>query len=126
MGNPLQPALPTISIKAETLFSIGPFNFTNSMLFTLIVIAGLTLFFYFATRKMSLVPRGAQNVAEILIEFLLGLVEGTAGKRVGRRIFPLIATLFLFIIVANWAGLLPGVGTIGGCYPAHETTGEGQ
>src|SRR5438132_7346796 len=107
--------LPPISIKAEPIFTIGGFGFTNSMLFTLLVIAGLTLFYVFAMRKRSLVPSGAQNLAEALVELLLGLVEGTAGRRVGRRIFPLIATLFLFIIVANWSGLLPGVGTIGYC-----------
>src|SRR5437868_14691717 len=112
----LKPALPPISIKAGPLFSIGGFGFTNSMLLSLIVVVGLTLFFFFATRRISLVPKGIQNLAEVLVEFLLGLVEGTAGKRVGRRIFPLIATLFLLIIVANWSGLLPGVGTIGGCY----------
>jgi F-type H+-transporting ATPase subunit a len=114
---------PPISIKAEPIFTVptplGDFTFTNSMLFTLIVIAGLTLFFAVATGRMSLVPRGAQNLAEVLVEFLLGTVEGTAGKVVGRRIFPLIATLFLFIIVANWSGLLPGVGTIGYCGEHH-------
>jgi F-type H+-transporting ATPase subunit a len=119
----LSPVLPPISIKAEPLFTIptpiGDFNFTNSMLFTLVVIIGVTLFFALALRRTSLVPRGAQNVAETVVEFLLGLVEGTAGRRVGRRIFPLIATLFIFIIVANWSGLLPGVGTIGGCYTEH-------
>ena len=119
--------LPPISIKAEPLFQIptpfGSFPFTNSMLYTLIVVGALTLFFALATRRMSLVPKGAQNFAEVLVEFLLGTVEGTAGKAVGRRIFPLIATLFLFIIVANWSGLLPGVGTIGMCVK-HEEAGE--
>jgi F-type H+-transporting ATPase subunit a len=62
-------------------------------------------------------------VAESAVELLLGLVEGTAGRRVGRRIFPLIATLFLFIVVANWSGLIPGVGTIGGCYAEEHATG---
>src|SRR5438132_818760 len=116
--------LPPISIKAEPIFTIGGFGFTNSMLFTLLVIAGLTLFYVFAMRKRSLVPSGAQNLAEALVELLLGLVEGTAGRRVGRRIFPLIATLFLFIIVANWSGLIPGVGTIGGCYTVTEASGQ--
>jgi F-type H+-transporting ATPase subunit a len=115
----IQVKLPPISIKAEPLFNIptpfGDFTFTNSMLFTLVVIAALVIFFSLATRRMKLVPKGAQNFAEALVELLLGITEGTAGKRVGRRIFPLIATLFLFIIVANWSGLLPGVGTIGYC-----------
>ncbi|MDQ3928745.1 MAG: F0F1 ATP synthase subunit A [Chloroflexota bacterium] len=125
-GIDISPKLPPISLRAEVLFDIqtpiGPIHFTNSMLYTLIVIAGLALFFALATRRMGVVPKGSQNFAEAIVEFLLGTTEGTAGRRVGRRIFPLIATLFLFIIVANWSGLLPGVGTIGGCY----RLGEGE
>jgi F-type H+-transporting ATPase subunit a len=121
-------SLPPISIKAETLFELGPLAFTNSMLYTLIVIAFLVIFSIIAMRRLSLVPRGAQNFAEAVVEFLLGLTEGTAGKRVGRRIFPLIATLFIFIITANYAGLLPGVGTVGACLEHHAaapgSTGE--
>jgi F-type H+-transporting ATPase subunit a len=115
--------LPPISIKAEPLFDIstplGHFTFTNSMLYTLIVIGVLALFFALATRRMSMVPKGSQNFAEAIVEMLLGITEGTAGKRVGRRIFPLIATLFIFILIANYAGLLPGVGTIGFCAKHH-------
>lgn len=125
-------ALPPISIKAESLFDIplpwgGTLIFTNSMLQTLLVVVGLTIFFAIATRKMNLVPKGAQNAAEAIVELLLGLVEGTAGKRVGRRIFPLIATLFIFILVANYSGLLPGVGTIGKCVTVttEEASGSG-
>lgn len=121
----LQSKLPPISIKAETLFDIptpfGALHFSNSMLYTLIVMAAIVLFFALATRRMSLVPKGAQNFGEAIVEFLLGVTEGTAGKAVGRRIFPLIATLFIFIIVSNWSGLLPGVGTIGGCEREHTT-----
>lgn len=61
----------------------------------------------------QLVPGRLQSIFEMVVEFLLGLVEGTAGKRLGRRIFPLIGGLFIFIIVANYTGLLPGIGTIG-------------
>jgi F-type H+-transporting ATPase subunit a len=126
-GIDLESKLPPISIKAEPLFTVstplGDFPFTNSMLFTLVVIGALTLFFAIATRRMRLVPKGAQNFGEALVELLLGISEGTAGKAVGRRIFPLIATLFLFIIVANWSGLLPGVGTIGYCGEHHEEGG---
>lgn len=111
--------LPPISIKAEDIFAIplpwGTFTVTNSMFQTLLVVLGITIFAILATRKMSLVPKGAQNLAEAIVELLLGITEGTAGKRVGRRIFPLIATLFIFILIANYSGLLPGVGTIGEC-----------
>ena len=104
---------PHVSLAAEKLFNIGPIPVTNSMLTMFLVMLGLVLFFGLATRRMELVPRGAQSVAETIVEMLLGLVEGTAGRRVGRTIFPLIATLFIFILTANYAGLLPGVGTIG-------------
>ncbi|MEO8287999.1 MAG: F0F1 ATP synthase subunit A [Chloroflexota bacterium] len=121
--------LPPISIKAETLFEIplpwGSVAFTNSMLQTALVVLGIALFFFLATRKMNLIPKGVQNVGEAIVELLLGITEGTAGRRVGRRIFPLIATLFIFILVANYSGLLPGVGTIGHCIAPHETTTPG-
>lgn len=120
----IKPVLPPISFHAETIFSIGGYDVTNSMLFSALLVIAIALFFAIATRRMSLVPRGIQNVAESLVEFLLGLTEGTAGRRVGRRIFPLIATLFIFIIVANWSGLLPGIGTIGGCYREEAPAGQ--
>ena len=104
---------PHVSLAAERLFNIGPIPVTNSMLTMFLVMIGLVVFFALATRRMQRVPRGAQNVAEAVVEMLLNLVEGTAGRRVGRTIFPLIATLFIFILTANYAGLLPGVGTIG-------------
>jgi F-type H+-transporting ATPase subunit a len=116
----LTPAKPHPSIKAEPLFDIGPIHFTNSMLMTLIVMAILVLFFFTMTRAMKLVPGRGQNLAEAAVEALLGLTEGVAGKKLGRTIFPLIATLFIFILAANYLSLLPGVGSIGGCYPAHE------
>jgi F-type H+-transporting ATPase subunit a len=129
--NEFETKLPEISIKAEPLFDIplpwGSLTVTNSMLQTVLVVLGISLFFFLATRRMRLVPKGSQNFAEAIVELLLGITEGTAGKRVGRRIFPLIATLFIFILVANYSGLLPGVGTIGYCSaPHHETTTGGE
>jgi F-type H+-transporting ATPase subunit a len=113
----LTPAKPHPSIKAEPLFDLGPVHFTNSMLMTLIVIAILVIFFAVATRQLQMVPKGIQNLAEAAVEGLLGLTEGVAGKKLGRTIFPLIATLFIFILAANYLSLLPGIGSIGGCYP---------
>src|SRR3954447_19479589 len=114
---------PHVSLAAEKLFGIGPINVTNSMLTMFIVMLALVLFFAYATRRIASgspeaarkAPRGAQNFAEFVVETLLGLVESTAGKRLGRRILPLIATFFIFILTANYTGLLPGVGTIGFC-----------
>lgn len=101
-----------VEIAAETLFEIGPVAVTNSMLTMFMVMAAILLVFSLIARKASMVPGRGQGVIELIVEFLLSLVEGTAGKRVGRRIFPLISGIFIFILFANFSGLLPGVGTI--------------
>jgi len=100
-----------ISMAAETLFHIGPLPVTNTILTTWIVMAVLVILSILATRRMRLVPTGLQNAIEALVEVLLNLVEAVAGKELGRKIFPLIGTLFIFILTANWMGLLPGVGS---------------
>ncbi|CAN5569699.1 F0F1 ATP synthase subunit A [soil metagenome] len=102
-----------VSIRPETLFEIGPIQFTNSFLTMILVMVGLVLVGNWVARSATMVPTHGQSIFEMTAEFILSLVEGAAGKEVGRRIFPLIGSLFIFIIIANYAGLLPGVGTIG-------------
>lgn len=87
---------------------------TNSMLMT--YLAGLVLIAiaYFSTRKLTLVPRGFQNLLETIIEFLFNTANEVIGdKEQTKKYFPLLATIFLFILFNNWLGLLPGIGTIG-------------
>lgn len=109
-----------ISLPAETLIDLGFLRITNSAFTMLLVMAALVFFFAMVTRRLALVPGGLQNLAETVVEWLLELVEGAAGKNLGRRIFPLVATLFIFIITANYAGLLPFVGTVGFYREVHE------
>jgi F-type H+-transporting ATPase subunit a len=104
---------PIIELKAETIFSIGPFNVTNTYITSWIVIIFISLFAYAATRRMSLVPRGIQNLFEAILEALHNLVVGTAGEKHGRRFFPVIATIFLYVAICNWFGLLPFFATVG-------------
>lgn len=111
-----------VELAAEKLFSIGPIPVTNSMLMMFIVMALLLIVFGSIARRAQMVPTRGQGVLEGIVEFLLGLVEGTAGKSLGRRIFPLVAGIFIFIAFSNYSGLLPGVGTIG--YWDEETTAE--
>lgn len=79
----------------------------------ILVMVGLVLVGSWVARSATMVPTHGQSIFEMTAEFILSLVEGAAGKEIGRRIFPLIGGLFIFIIIANYAGLLPGVGTIG-------------
>lgn len=102
-----------ISVAPETLFMVGPVHVTNSM-FTMFLVMGLLLIAGAAmARGAKLVPGRWQSVFEVTAEFILDLVESTGGKVFGRRLFPLIGGIFVFIAIANYTGVLPGVGTIG-------------
>ncbi|MDD2766990.1 MAG: F0F1 ATP synthase subunit A [Candidatus Moranbacteria bacterium] len=103
-----------ISIAAEKLFSIGTFPVTNAFLIGVLVSIFLVSVTQLVVRKKTLVPRGIQNILEIIFEALLDLIESvTQDKKQARQFFPLIATIFLFVLLANWVGLLPGLGTVG-------------
>lgn len=105
--------LPAVRLAPDVIFSIGGFPVTNTLLCTWISIIALVALFYFGSRRRALIPSGIQNVVEVLVEFLLGLVEGVAGKEKGKKFFPLVATFFLFILVSNLLDIFPGVDTIG-------------
>lgn len=91
----------------------GTGGVTNSAVVALIVMIIILLFTRMATSKMALVPGKKQNFVEYIVEFLYGQVENIVGKKMAPKAFPLLATLFLFILLSNWLGLVPGVGTIG-------------
>ena len=102
-----------ISIAPEVLFNVGPVPVTNSML-TMFIVMGLILLAGTAiARNAKLVPGRWQSIFEVTAQFILELVESTGGKSFGRRLFPLIGSIFIFIALANYTGVLPGVGTIG-------------
>lgn len=91
---------------------------TNSIFVAAIVSAAVILLARKATRGLRMVPGPSQNIFEALIEFLYEGLEGIVGRRMAGKAFGLLATLFIFILVANWFGLLPGVGSVGW---GHET-----
>jgi F-type H+-transporting ATPase subunit a len=66
-----------------------------------------------AMKNAQQVPQGAQNFWEYLVESLYGFLEGIIGHELVKKTFWFFATIFIFILFANWAGLIPGVGTIG-------------
>ena len=92
-----------------------PFGFpiTNSMIASWIVAAGLIIFAQVATRRMTVIPDGIQNFWEWLVESLYTFLEGIIGSHLVKRTFWFFASVFIFILAANWMGLIPGVGTIG-------------
>ena len=95
------------------LIDLGIFKVTNSMVVTWIVALGIIIFSQYATRKIKDVPDGAQNFWEWLVESLHDFLESIIGHELVKKTFWFFATLFIFILFTNWAGLIPGVGTIG-------------
>jgi F-type H+-transporting ATPase subunit a len=121
-GNATQGSLPAATAEAEehhlsqkAVEIARPFGFpiTNSMVVSWIVAAGLIIFARVATRDMKNVPGGAQNLLEWLVAGLYDFLERIIGPRLVKRTFWFFATVFIFILSANWVGLIPGVGTIG-------------
>jgi F-type H+-transporting ATPase subunit a len=104
--------MPQISLAAEKIGSIFGFPITNSLLATWVVMVILIVFSFFATRNMSMIPTGIQLIAEMIVGGIYDFFTSVVGKHI-KQFFPFIASFFLFIVVANWFGLLPGVGTVG-------------
>ena len=100
-----------VAIRAEELFQIGPFVLTNSMVGILIASAILLAAAIWVSRNAATVPNRLQSVFEFPVEFMANIVRSQGGDR-WRAILPLILTIFLTVLIANWVGLLPGVGTI--------------
>ena len=113
----LAPLLAQIPLKAES-FEHGPFWvswLSNSIVVGIVVLVLILVWTRRATKEIALVPAkpGGQNLAEGVIEMLYSTLEGIVGGHMIAKVFPLLATFFIFILTANWFTLLPGVGTIG-------------
>jgi F-type H+-transporting ATPase subunit a len=104
-------ALLHVSIKAEELFRIGPLSFTNSMVGALLASVLLLVAAWVFVRHPSLVPSRVQSLIEFPVEWMANIVSGSTSR--WRGYVALVIGLFLMILIANWLGLLPGVGTIG-------------
>jgi F-type H+-transporting ATPase subunit a len=108
--------------KAVELWKIGGLPVTNSMIVTWVVALGLIIFAQVATRKMEAVPSGAQNFIEWMVESLHDFLDGIIGHELVKKTFWFFATIFIFILFANWMGLFPGFGTIG--YVIRDSSGH--
>src|SRR6266702_6510436 len=103
----------TIKILPDVIATPFGFPITNTLLCTWFSIIVLVALFYAGTRRRDMIPRGMQNFMEWVVELLLGLVEGVSGKEKGKKLFPLVATFFIFILVSNLLDVIPGVDTVG-------------
>ncbi len=111
-----------IEIGAEKLFSVFGIPITNTLVMTWIVALFLIILTIIITRKITIIPSVFQNIVESAVESLLGFMEKVLHSRAKAELyFPLIATIFSLILISNWFGIIPGVGSIG-LYHDHEGT----
>lgn len=101
-------------LAAEHLLQLGPLSFTNSMLFGLLTAAVILVFFGLAASLSQLWPRSKLAFyTETLVEMIINIATDTFGNRAKAiKHLPFLLSLFVFILVSNLSGLLPGVGTI--------------
>lgn len=109
-----------LPLNAQRLNETLPIS--NSIVMVWIAVAVIVLFCQIATKKMALVPVGLQNFAEWAIESLYDFLSDLMGKHLAKRTFWFFGSIFFFILVSNYLGLVPGVGTLGW----HTTTSEGE
>ena len=102
-----------ISLKAQQLFTLGSYSVTNGLLLTLTVSVILICFAFVINRRVNIIPGRLQSVAEMGVESLLNLMESTLGSASkAQKYFPLVATIFIFILCSNLLGIFPGVGSL--------------
>ena len=111
-----------ISLKAETLFHWGTLPITNSLIASWVTVLLLIVVAFALRLSLRKIPSRFQNAFEAIAEYFLGLMEDVYDSREkAKKVFPFVATFFLFILFSNWLGILPGVGSIGLNEWNHET-----
>ena len=116
----LTPPPPFIIVSPEIIWHtgidipvIGEFNITNTMFTSWIMVVVLVIAAVFVRKGVSIVPRGFSGVVEAAVMAFYGFIEQAAGPENARKFFPLVATIFFFILVSNYSGLLPVFNVIG-------------
>lgn len=103
-----------ISIAAEALFYWGTLPITNTLLVALVISLVLIVLAFVATKKLKEVPSGMQNFLELVMEGMFDFITSvTHDREKSRKFFPIVATIFIFVLLSNLVEVVPGLGTIG-------------
>ncbi|MGE0134907.1 MAG: F0F1 ATP synthase subunit A [Dehalococcoidia bacterium] len=110
---------PAIIVAPEHIFDIGPIEITNTMFSSWWVVGILCLVAIIAGPRMSVVPSGFSGVVEAVVSAFYGIVVQVAGEENGRRFFWVVGTIFFYVLMSNYFGLLPMNNVIGRPEPGH-------
>jgi F-type H+-transporting ATPase subunit a len=109
----LQVSKPHVVLPSEPIFHVGEFKVTNTLISSWITIILLLVLFFFATRKMKMIPGRLQSFAEVVVDGIHNTIEGVAGAKNVRTFFPLVTTIFLYVVTNALLALVPLWGTWG-------------
>ncbi|XOU93882.1 MAG: F0F1 ATP synthase subunit A [Candidatus Kerfeldbacteria bacterium] len=103
-----------VTLHAEPVFNIGGFNVTNSLINSWLAVFIIVILAVVIGRSIKKIPRGIQNAFEIIVDGAMDMADSVTGDRKKTmKIFPFVFAIFIFILVNNWLGLIPGIGSIG-------------
>lgn len=103
-----------ITLYAEPIFKIGNFTVTNSLINSWVVVFIIVILALVIRKSIKKIPRGIQNAFELVIDGAMGMADSVTGdRRKTQKIFPFVFSIFIFILLNNWLGLVPGIGSIG-------------
>ena len=101
------------TLYSESLFDIGQFKVTNSLLTSWVAVFLIILLSLAVRKKTKKIPGVFQSIVEKVVEGALGMMDMVTNDRVkSKKIFPIIFSIFIFILINNWLGLFPGIGSI--------------
>ena len=109
----LQVSKPHVVLPSEAMFHIGEFKITNTLISSWVTILLLFLVFFFATRKMKMIPGRLQSFAEVVVDGIYNTIEGVSGPKHVRTFFPIVTTIFLYVVTNALMALVPLWGTWG-------------
>lgn len=103
---------PIHQFHINPLVDLGDYDFTNSSLFMVLTVITATMFLLWASSPRAIIPGRLQSVAELSYEFIAKMLKDGAGHG-GMKFFPLVFSLFIFVLVSNLFGMVPGFFTVG-------------
>ncbi|MBU1952049.1 F0F1 ATP synthase subunit A [Patescibacteria group bacterium] len=103
-----------VTLFAEPVFHVGNFPVTNSLINSWVTVFIIVLFALALKRRIKRIPEGIQNAFEIIVEGALNLADSVTGDRKkSQKVFPIVFAIFIFVLINNWLGLVPGIGSVG-------------
>lgn len=103
-----------VTLFAEPVFHVGSFPVTNSLINSWVAVFIIVLFAFALKKRISRIPKGIQNAFEIIVDGALNLADSVTGDRKkSQKVFPVVFAIFIFVLINNWLGLVPGIGSIG-------------